>query len=153
MLYGYLLGYVICMDMSNWWGKRWPLVACPFHALVVLWRMLVISSLYYIFNEWVIIFVFIRIPKLFLYTNCHFEKRMYNLPRSSFISKLHTKQRIIRRNIPGLATDSPSGVWGNGWTTFLLYDGPLLGLWFQMISGVWVWYIDIQVPCIWLHFV
>ena len=31
---------------------------------------------------------------------------------------------------PGLATDSPCGVWGRGWTACFLHDGPLLGLGF-----------------------
>ena len=51
---------------------------------------------------------------------------------ASIISNLHAKLRIIGRRVPGFATGSHCGVWGRGWTTCLLYDGPLLGLFFKM---------------------
>ena len=41
---------------------------------------------------------------------------------------LHIELRIIDRS---LATDSPCGFWGHGWTNYLLYDGPLLCLCFK----------------------
>ena len=47
------------------------------------------------------------------------------------MSDLHTKLRIIGRGVPGLATDSPCGLWGLGWTSYLLRGGPLLGLGFK----------------------
>ena len=37
---------------------------------------------------------------------------------------LHAILRIISRGVSGLATDSPCGVWGRGWTTCLLHDSP-----------------------------
>ena len=46
---------------------------------------------------------------------------------TSFITNLHTDLKIIR-GIPGLATDSPCGIWGRGWATYLLNGDPLLGL-------------------------
>ena len=39
-----------------------------------------------------------------------------------------------------LSTDSLCGVWGRGWTTYLMYDGPLLDLGFWLSVGVEVWY-------------
>ena len=40
---------------------------------------------------------------------------------------------------PPSATDSPCGVWVRGWTTCLLYDGPLFGSHFKMRVGMLVW--------------
>ena len=45
---------------------------------------------------------------------------------------LHVILRIISRGVSGLATDSPSGVWGRGWTACLLHDSPLLGAHLKM---------------------
>ena len=44
--------------------------------------------------------------------------------------------RIISRDVSGLATDSPCGVWGHGWTTCLLHDSPLFGSHFKMRVGM-----------------
>ena len=52
---------------------------------------------------------------------------------------LHAILRIISRSVSGLATDSPCGVWGRGWTTCLLHDSPLFGSHFKMRVGMWVW--------------
>ena len=38
----------------------------------------------------------------------------------------------------GLATDSPRGVWGRGWTACLLHDSPLFGSHFKMRVGMYV---------------
>ena len=40
--------------------------------------------------------------------------------------------RIISRGVSGLATDSPCGVWGRGWTTCFLHDSPLFGSQFKI---------------------
>ena len=48
---------------------------------------------------------------------------------------LHAILRIIIRGVSGLATDSPCGVWGRGWTTFLLHDSPLFCSNFKMRVG------------------
>ena len=37
------VGCAICFIYIDWWGTAWPIVACPFRALVVLYRMLPIS--------------------------------------------------------------------------------------------------------------
>ena len=39
-------------------------------------------------------------------------------------------------SVSGLATDSPCGVWGRGWTTCLLHDSPLFGSHFKMRVGM-----------------
>ena len=44
-----------------------------------------------------------------------------------------------QQGVSGLATDSPCGVWGRGWTTCLLHDSPLFGSHFQMRVGMYVW--------------
>ena len=38
---------------------------------------------------------------------------------------------IITSGVPCSTIDSPRGLWGRGWTTCLLYDGPVLGLGFK----------------------
>ena len=42
----------------------------------------------------------------------------------------------FQRGVSGLATDSPCGVWGSGWTTYLLHDSPLFGPHFKMRVGM-----------------
>ena len=34
-----LIGHVLCVQISNWWGKGWPLVGCAFPTLAVLYGM------------------------------------------------------------------------------------------------------------------
>ena len=48
---------------------------------------------------------------------------------------LHAILRITSRGVSGLATDSTCGVWGRGWTTCLLHDGPVFGSHFKMRVG------------------
>ena len=43
---------------------------------------------------------------------------------------------LIWLSVSGLATDSPCGVWGRGWTTCLLHDSPLFGSHFKMRVGM-----------------
>ena len=38
--------------MINWWGTGWPMVACPFLAPAVLYRMLNISAIFNMINIW-----------------------------------------------------------------------------------------------------
>ena len=52
---------------------------------------------------------------------------------------LHAILRINSRGVSGLATDSPCGVWGRGWTTCLLHYSPIFGSHFKMRVGMWVW--------------
>ena len=59
-----------------------------------------------------------------------FNNFLDNVQWASFISYLHAKRRKISRRVPWFATGSTCGVWGRGWTTCLLYDGPLLSLCF-----------------------
>ena len=40
LLKAWLMVCVICFICIDWWGQGWPMVACPFRALVVLYRML-----------------------------------------------------------------------------------------------------------------
>ena len=52
---------------------------------------------------------------------------------------LHAILRIISRGVSGIATDSPCGVLGRGWTICLLHDSPLFGSHFIMRVGMKVW--------------
>ena len=51
---------------------------------------------------------------------------------------LHATLRIISRGVSGLATDSPCGVWGRGWSTCLLHNSLLLGSHFKIRVGMQV---------------
>ena len=51
-------------------------------------------------------------------------------------SHLHAILRIISRGVSGLATDSPCGVWGRGWTICFLHNSPLFGSHFKMRVGM-----------------
>ena len=46
------------------------------------------------------------------------------IPRTSFLSDMFIKLRIINRGASDLATVSPCWVWGHGWTICLLYGNP-----------------------------
>ena len=116
--------------MHYWCGKGWPKVACPFRTLVVLHRM----WLYLLSMEW------LMCGTLFLHISTSLgcsvdglslrKNGLDELPRTSSIWDLHAMLRVISRGVPGVATESPSGVLGLRRTTCLLYDGPLLGLGF-----------------------
>ena len=60
---------------------------------------------------------------------------------------LHAMLRIISRGVSGLATDSPCGVWGRGWTTCLLHDSPLFGSHFKTSNGSWRQGIKGEMTC------
>ena len=107
------------------------MVACPFRALVFCtgcWQYL--PSM-----KWLMYgILFLRLstslgcfcPQTFFSQN-----GLDKLVKTSFMSDLYTKLRIISRSVPGLVTDSPCSVWGFKQTSCLLCDGPLLGLYFN----------------------
>ena len=82
-------------------------------------------------------FYFSHLPRMFLSTDfafritdwtcCH-GPHLYGIPR------------MISRGVSGLATDSPCGVWGRGWTACLLHDSPLFRLTFRNES----WYVSLE---------
>ena len=71
------------------------------------------------------------------------------------IRDLQTIIKIISRGVAGVATDYPCSVWGRGWTTCLLYDGPLLGLGFicQLVwKFIWWKWVVLLISCLYLCF-
>ena len=46
---------------------------------------------------------------------------------SLYFVRGNTITLLISRGVPGFGTGSLCGVWGRGWTTYLLYGGPLSG--------------------------
>ena len=117
-----------------WWGKGWLVVACPSRALVVLYQMFTIFACY------VLTFMFGRLLLFlttflwcFVHGFCFSNNGLNKLPWTSY---LHAILRIISRGVSGLATDSPCGVWGHGWTTCLLHDIPLFSSHFKMRVGM-----------------
>ena len=63
--------------------------------------------------------IIIHLSRMFPFTYSLFEKRI-RLVTTDLICIILTCYTIINRNVSGLATDSPRGVWGRGWTTCLL---------------------------------
>ena len=105
------------------WGGGGPVVACPSQALVVLYRMLTIFPCYILTYVWDAVSIFNHFPGMFLFTD--FAFRITDWTSCHGPQYLHAILRIISKGVSGLATDSPCGVWGRGWTTCLLNDSPL----------------------------
>ena len=130
-----------------WWGKGWPVVACPSQTLVVLHRMLTIFACYVLTFMFGTLFLFFNnhLPRMFLSTDFAFRIMDWTCCHGPY---LHAIIRIISRGVSSLATDSPCGVWGRGWTTCLLHDSPLFRLTFQNES----WYVSLEWYFIYLLF-
>ena len=73
---------------------------------------------------------------VFVHGLCFSNGELNGLPWTSW---LHAMLGMGGGDVSGLATDSPCGVWGRGWTTCLLRDRPLFGSHFGMGVGVSVW--------------
>ena len=85
------------------------------------------------FYVWDAVSIFNHLPRMFLSTGFAFRITDWTCCHGPH---LHAILRIISRCVSGLATDSPCGVWGRGWTTCLLHDSPLFGLYFKMRVGM-----------------
>ena len=81
------------------------------------------------FYVWDAVSTFNHLPRMFLPTDFAFWITDWTCCHGPY---LHAILRIISRSVSGLATDSPCGVWGRGWTTCLLHDSPLFGSHFKM---------------------
>ena len=88
------------------------------------------------FYVWDAVSTFNHLPRMFLSTDFAFWITDWTCCHGPY---LHAILRIISRGVSGLATDSPCGVWGRGWTTCLLHDSPLFGSHFKMRVGMYVW--------------
>ena len=88
------------------------------------------------FYVWDAVSTFNHLPRMFLSTDFAFWITDWTCCHGPY---LHAILRIISRGVSGLATDSPCGVWGRGWTTCLLHDSPLFGSHFKMRVGMLVW--------------
>ena len=85
------------------------------------------------FYVWDAVSTFNHLPRMFLSTDFAFWITDWTCCHGPY---LHAILRIISRGVSGLATDSPCGVWGRGWTTCLLHDSPLFGSHFKMRVGM-----------------
>ena len=120
------------------------MVACPSQALVVLYRILFGMYLTFMFG---MLFLFLTTSLgCFLSTDFAFRIADWTCCHGPH---LHAILRIIGRGFSGLATDSPCGVWGRGWTTCLLHDSPLFGSHFKMVCkfGV-IFHMFIIISCL-----
>ena len=123
-----------CNYVSADGGKGWPVVACPSRALVVIYLMLTLFACYVLTYVWDAVYIFNHLPMMvFVHGLCFSNSVLNKLPWTSY---LYAIPRIISRGVSGLATDSPCGVWGRGWTTCLLHDSPLFGSHFKMRVGM-----------------
>ena len=88
------------------------------------------------------------------------------LPLTSSIYDLQHKLRITRRSVPGLATDTPCGVWDRGWNSRLLCGGPFLGICKHLngscmmmssngnifrVTGHWRGALMFSLICVWIN--
>ena len=85
------------------------------------------------FYVWDAVSIFNHLPRMFLSTDFAFWITDWTCCHGPH---LHAILRIISRGVSGLATDSPCGVWGHGWTTCLLHDSSIFGSHFKMRVGM-----------------
>ena len=71
------------------------------------------------FYVWDAVSIFNHLPRMFLSTDFAFRITDWTCCHGPH---LHAIIRIVSRGVSGLATDSPCGIWGCGWTTCLLHD-------------------------------
>ena len=83
------VGCAICIQIYNRWEKGWPTVACPFRALIFLYRMLSIVTKCEMINVWDSVPAFIHISRKLLSADFLFENSKTGsdkLPWTYFIS-------------------------------------------------------------------
>ena len=94
-----------------WW------TALPGHWLS--YRMLTIFACYvFDFYVWDAVSIFNHLPRMFLSADLAFRITDWTCCHGPH---LHAMLRMISWGVSGLATDSPWGVWGRGWTTCPLH--------------------------------
>ena len=92
------------------------------------------SNYYHVtFYVWDAVSTFNHLPRMFLSTDFAFWITDWACCHGPYLQAI---LRIISRGVSGLATDSPCGVCGRGWTTCLLHDSPLFGSHFKMRVGM-----------------
>ena len=122
----WLKGCAACFICIDWWGKGWPMVACPFRPLVVLDRCQYLLNMNFLMYGLLFLQLSTTIgcfrPRTF------FEKRieLVSIDLLYFIFTFYAQDN--QQKYLSLATDSPCGVWGRGWITCLLCGGSILGL-------------------------
>ena len=85
------------------------------------------------FYVWDAVSIFNHLPKMSLSTDFACRITGWTCCHGPY---LHAILRIISRGVSGIATDSPCGVWGRGWTTCLLHDSPPFNSHFKMRVGM-----------------
>ena len=126
-VFGYLISDVICNYVSADGGRDGlSYTGCWQYLLVMYWLMFGMLFL----------FINTSLGYVFVHGLCFSNNGLNKLPLTSY---LHAILRIISRGVSCLATDSPCGVWGRGWTTCLLHYSPLFGSHFKMS-----WYVSSQ---------
>ena len=125
-VFGSLISDVTCNYVSADGGRDglpFPGTGCPIPDVDYL-CLLCID-----FYVWDAVSIFNHLPRMFLSADFAFWITDWTCCHGPH---LHAILRIISRGVSGLATDSPRGVWGRGWTTCLLHDSLLFGSHFKM---------------------
>ena len=97
-----------------------------------------VHNIHLIWNSiWVTVSTCIHFIKMSSSINFLFEQRTVHITMDTYMSNVHDRLMIMHvcRDVSGLTTDSPCCVWGRGWTTCLLYGGPLLVDMYVSYSG------------------
>ena len=107
-------------------------MACPLETLVIVYQVLAKFSMKRLMCEILFLYSFVCLG-CSVHGLSLTKKRIGQdrLPWTSFILALQTELRIISWSTADLATVSYCGVWSIGWTTCLLWGGPL----FKMTSS------------------
>ena len=122
----WLVGYTSCIyfiEMFDWWETGWSMLSCHRFSCTRYWQYLPdMNCLMY----GTLLRHFPPSYDVSTHGLISWKKnRLVLLPRTSFISYIHTKIR----SVSCLATDSTRYVYGRGWNTYgLLCGGSILGL-------------------------
>ena len=132
-VFGLLISDITCNYVSADWGRDglwWPVLLGHWMSYTGCWQALLV--MYWLVFGMLFLFLTSSLG-CFVHGLCFSNNGLNKLPWTSY---LHAILRITSRGVSGLATDSPCGVWGRGWTTCLLHDCPLFGSLFKMRVGM-----------------
>ena len=135
-VFGSLISDVTCNYVSAD-GRRdslwWPALPGHWLSFTRRWQSLLVMYWLLCLDVWNAASIFDHLPRMFLSTDHAFRISDWTCCHGPH---LHAILRIISNGVSYLATDSPCGVWGRGWTTSFLHGNPLFGSHFKMRVGM-----------------
>ena len=130
--------------ISNWVSKKWiniqdvkmnsmtsHITVCTGYPIPDVDNLCLLCIDFYV---WDVVSIFNHLARICLSTDFAFRITDWTRCHGP-----HLHAILISSGVSGLATDSPCGVWGRGWTTCLLHDSPLFDSHFKMRVGMLVW--------------